>query len=67
MKLAPLRNGTHHRWLVAVSRGLQRALDASSVAPTLQHVLDEWDAIALSLMRLAERVEQGESIAFDPQ
>ncbi len=42
MKLASLKHGRDGRLLV-VSRDLTRSTDASSVAPTLQAALDDWD------------------------
>ena len=45
MKLATLKNGTRDGRLVVVSDDLATYADASSVAPTLQAALDDWDNI----------------------
>lgn len=56
MKLASLKSGRDGR-LVVVSKDLRWYLDASSVAPTLQTALDDWDRAAPELATLAEHVE----------
>lgn len=68
MKLATLPNGKRDGRLVVVSRDLQRALDASQIAPTLQAALDDWPAIEGPLRELAQALEHGAagSFAFDP-
>ena len=43
MKLASLKHGRDGR-LVVVSRDLARCADVAAVAPTLQAVLDDWEA-----------------------
>src|SRR5215831_12697600 len=67
MKLASLRHGRDGR-LVVVSRDLTRAADASAVAPTLQAVLEDWDAAAPRLTELADALEAGRiaHLSFDP-
>jgi fumarylacetoacetate (FAA) hydrolase len=67
MKLASLKVGRDGR-LFVVSRDLKRAADASSVAPTMQSALDDWDHLSVGLAHLAERLEAGNVpyIAFDP-
>lgn len=65
MKLASLRSGRDGRLLV-VARDLSRCMDASSIAPTLQAALDDWDRVAPQLKQLARRCEAGEGDAFDP-
>lgn len=67
MKLATLRDGTRDGRLVVVSRDLQRALRAETIAPTLQRVLDDWQRSAPQLVRLAAEVEAGAGSAFDPK
>ena len=56
MKLASLKNGRDGQ-LVVVSTDLQRYLDATAIAPTLQYALDEWDGIRPQLQDLAKRVK----------
>jgi len=56
MKLASLKSGRDGQ-LVVVSKNLERYLDASAIAPTLQAALDDWQAIRPQLAKLAERVE----------
>jgi fumarylacetoacetate (FAA) hydrolase len=56
MKLASLREGRDGR-LVVVSRNLERAADASAIAPTLQAALDDWESKAPQLEALAGRLE----------
>jgi fumarylacetoacetate (FAA) hydrolase len=67
MKLASLKAGRDGR-LFVVSRDLKRAADASSVAPTMQSALDDWDHLSVGLAHLAESLEVGAVpyIAFDP-
>jgi fumarylacetoacetate (FAA) hydrolase len=68
MKLATLADGSRDGRLVVVGRDLQRAGSASSVAPTLQAALDDWDRAAPALAALARELEAGraENFAFDP-
>jgi fumarylacetoacetate (FAA) hydrolase len=65
MKLASLKHGRDGR-LVVVSRDLTRMLPVPDIAPTLQAVLDDWDALAPRLLERAAAVEAGEGTAFDP-
>ncbi len=61
MKLASLKHGRDGK-LVVVSRDLQRCLDATAIAPTLQFALDDWDSIRPQLQDLSRRVEtEGEN------
>lgn len=66
MKLATLNNGTRDGKLIVVSRDLQRALDADTIAPTLQRALDDWIHCAPALAKLAASLEQDAGFAFDP-
>lgn len=59
MKLATLRNGTIEGQLLVVSRDLSRAVDASSVAPTLLDALRSWDAVEAPLRHLSDALEAG--------
>jgi fumarylacetoacetate (FAA) hydrolase len=67
MKLASLRNGKRDGRLVVVSRDLTRYADASSIAPTLQHALDEWSSVERQLLTLSRLVdaEQTQCSPFD--
>ena len=58
MKLASLKQGRDGR-LVVVSNDLTQATDASSVAPTLQAALDDWERAEPKLRDLAEQLEHG--------
>ena len=64
MKLASLKSGRDGR-LVVVSRDLQRCMDASSVAPTLQAALDDWANARPQLEALAAELERGGGETFD--
>ncbi|MET0984791.1 MAG: fumarylacetoacetate hydrolase family protein [Steroidobacteraceae bacterium] len=66
MKLATLKNGTRDGRLVVVSRDLKRALDADSIAPTLQRALDDWDRCGPRLAQFSDSLQQGDGFAFDP-
>lgn len=54
MKLATYRNAHREGRLVVVSRNLQRAVDASGIAPDLLTALEQWDAVAPLLQRMYE-------------
>jgi len=56
MKLASLKSGRDGR-LVVVSHDLRWYLDATSIAPTLQAALDDWERAEPELRVLAEHVE----------
>ena len=58
MKLASLKGGRDGR-LVVVSNDLAWCADASSIAPTLQAALDDWDNLEPQLRGLAESLEHG--------
>jgi len=69
MKLATLKNGSRDGQLVVVSRDMTRAMDASTVAPTLQHAIENWATAEPRLQNLARQLEEGDSrqtLAFDP-
>lgn len=59
MKLASLKSGRDGR-LVVVSSDLQRYIDASSVAGTLQDALDRWEHCEPVLRQLWQRLNSGE-------
>jgi fumarylacetoacetate (FAA) hydrolase len=68
MKLASLR-GSRDGTLVVVGRDLRFCIAVPHIAPTLQHVMDDWTHTAPRLMRvydlLNERAAEG-AIAFEP-
>ena len=64
MKLATLKNGSRDGRLVVVSKDLTRCTDAARIVPTLQAALDDWDAVAPRLARMAEGVELGSVPTF---
>ena len=64
MKLATLKNGSRDGRLVVVSNDLTRCTDAARIAPTLQTALDDWEAAAPRLARMAEGVELGSVPTF---
>ncbi|MET0657837.1 MAG: fumarylacetoacetate hydrolase family protein [Steroidobacteraceae bacterium] len=66
MKLATLKNGTRDGRLVLVSRDLKRAVDADSIAPTLQRALDDWNRCAPQLAQLNSSLHEGAGVPFDP-
>lgn len=57
MKLATLKNGSRDGRLVVVSKDLTRCADATRIALTLQAALDDWEALAPRLARMADAVE----------
>jgi fumarylacetoacetate (FAA) hydrolase len=68
MKFATLRNGRPDGQLVVVSTDLQRYVSAGRIAPTLQAVLDDWEALTPALAALGAQLDAG-AIAgqpFDP-
>jgi fumarylacetoacetate (FAA) hydrolase len=70
MKLATLKHdGRRDGRLVVVSRDLARAVDAGSIAPTLQIALEQWERAAPALLTLAAALEAGGAAGafdFDP-
>jgi len=68
MKLASLKGPTRDGTLVLVSRDLSTAVAASRISPTMQHALENWDAVHRSLLDAYESLEcGGERHAFDFQ
>ena len=66
MKLASLNGPTRDGTLVVVDRGLRRAVKVAAIAPTMQHLLENWDALAPKLRDVAASLEGGhERHAFD--
>lgn len=69
MKLASYKNGQRDGRLLIVSRDLSRAVDAAPVAPTMQHALEHWNAVAPQLNELYAALNAGTAagaFAFDP-
>jgi fumarylacetoacetate (FAA) hydrolase len=69
MKLATLKNGSRDGQLVVVARDLSRALDASSIAQTLQQAIENWESVEPRLKALANQLNAGQAsdaFAFDP-
>ncbi len=66
MKLATLRSDHKDGRLVVVSRDLKRAVDASSIAPSLLAAVETWAASSPPLLALYERLNAGRAEgAFD--
>ena len=68
MKLATRRNGTRDGELVIVSKDLTRAVAATEVAPTMQALLDEWDALSPKAEAIYRQLNEGTvdgEFAFD--
>jgi len=65
MKLATLRVGGRDGTLVVVSRDNARYLTATTVAPTLQAALDDWEQSEPGLQALFARVQAGEGEPLD--
>jgi fumarylacetoacetate (FAA) hydrolase len=68
MKLASLKGPGRDGTLLIVNSGLTRAVKADGIAPTMQHLLENWDALYLRMIDAAESLEcGGERHAFDFQ
>ncbi len=68
MKLATLKNNTRDGQLVVVSRDLKHCIAVPGVAATMQHLLDNWDALAPMLEQVYVDLNAGNatgSVAFD--
>ncbi len=66
MKLATLRDGSQDGQLLVVSRNLQRAVKATSVAPNLLAAIESWPVSEPRLRELSSALERGEAAgAFD--
>ncbi|MEE2567137.1 fumarylacetoacetate hydrolase family protein [Hyphobacterium marinum] len=59
MKLATLKSDSRDGRLVVVSKDLAWCADASTVAPTLQAALDDWDRCEGALRDLSDQLERG--------
>ncbi|MGN4068640.1 fumarylacetoacetate hydrolase family protein, partial [Burkholderia gladioli] len=59
MKLASLKDGTRDGQLIVVSRDLQTAAIAETVAPTLQRALDDWAFHSPQLRELYDALNHG--------
>lgn len=68
MKLASLKGPTRDGTLVLVNADLSRAVKADGIAPTMQYLLENWEACYRKLLDAAESLECGnERHAFDFQ
>lgn len=70
MKLATLKNGARDGQLVVVSRDNAWALQADSVANTLQHALENWASAEPRLRLLFDELNAGQAVgafAFDAE
>lgn len=66
MKLATLNDGSRAGRLLVVARNLERAVEASSIAATLQAALDDWAQVEGDLQQLYEQLNAGQAPgAFD--
>lgn len=65
MKLASLKAGRDGQLLV-VEPGLERAVDASAVAPSLQAALDDWGNVAPRLEELSHALAEGRALDAFP-
>ena len=66
MKLGSLKEGGRDGTLIVVSRDLARGVRATSIAPTLQQALEDWDNTAPRLNALYQQLNEGNaSDAFD--
>ena len=69
MKLATLKDGSLDGRLVVVSRDLQQAVAAPTIAPNLLDALQRWDAVRLPLQDLSDALNAGAApgaFAFNP-
>jgi fumarylacetoacetate (FAA) hydrolase len=62
MKLASLNNGSRDGRLVVVSCDLQRAVDAASVAPTMQFAIEHWQWVEPGLQALSKALDAGTAV-----
>jgi fumarylacetoacetate (FAA) hydrolase len=70
MKLATMKDGSRDGTLALVSRDLSRIVAVPEIAPTLQSVLDAWNATAPRLEQLYAQLNEGKvtrAVAFDPR
>jgi fumarylacetoacetate (FAA) hydrolase len=68
VRLATLRDGSRDGRLAVVARAGDRYAEASTIAPTLQRALDDWDRVEPGLTELSHELESGSaaSVALDP-
>jgi fumarylacetoacetate (FAA) hydrolase len=65
MKLASMRSGRDGE-LIIVSKDLRMAVKASTIAPTMQYALDNWDTLNPALERLYRALNQGDAAGAFP-
>jgi fumarylacetoacetate (FAA) hydrolase len=61
MIFATLNEGGRDGTLIVVNRARTQAVKASAIAPTLQALLDNWDALLPKAAALAEQLEAGQA------
>lgn len=69
MKLASLRHGRDGK-LIVVNASLQKAADATAIAPTLQAALDRWSETAPLLKEIYDSLNKGthgQTFPFEPR
>jgi fumarylacetoacetate (FAA) hydrolase len=69
MKLGSVKSDTPDGQLVVLSRDLSLARPVPEIAPTMQSVLDRWDAVAPALQRVSDDLNagrRGNAMPFDP-
>jgi len=66
MKFASLKDGTRDGQLVLVSKDLAHCAPVSDIAPTLQAVLDDWDALLPALQVQSDALNGGGHAAARP-
>jgi fumarylacetoacetate (FAA) hydrolase len=70
MKFASLKDGSRDGRLVLVSRDLRLAADADPIAPTMHHLIEDWDHLIEALRPAHEALNAGthkRAFAFEPQ
>lgn len=63
MKFATLKNGSRDGQLVLVSRDLKQCIAIPELAPTLQALLDQWEALAAKAQVVYEQLNAGKLAA----
>ncbi len=66
MKLATLKRGGRDGTLVVVSRDLCQCRAVPEIAPTLQHLLDNWQQLAPELESVSEALNSGQAEGVEP-
>ncbi len=61
MKLGSLREGGRDGTLIVVDRELKKAVRATSIVPTMQGALDDWEALSGPLAALSKQLAEGDA------